>query len=70
MLTIEVKINGRTIAMARAVNVSDLADVSDYLVGITEAAFPIAEHTGLYLYDKITYPTAPQKSACSLSTNC
>jgi hypothetical protein len=32
MLTIQVKVNGRVIAMASVRNISDLADASDYLV--------------------------------------
>lgn len=43
-LTIVVKLNGKTIAGADIANVSNLADVSDYLVSGYEQASPV---TGL-----------------------
>jgi hypothetical protein len=36
MLTVEVKLNGRVIALASARNISDLAEVSDYVCTWTE----------------------------------
>lgn len=44
MLTIEIKINGRLIAGAKARNVSGLADLSDYRVEVVEEE---SEVTGL-----------------------
>lgn len=44
MLTVEVRINERLVARAVAVNVSDLAEVSDYGVAFNEEA---SEVTGL-----------------------
>jgi len=43
-LTVVVKLNGKTIAGADIANISDLADVSDYLVTGYEHASPV---TGL-----------------------
>ena len=42
MLTVEVKINGRTVARAEAANVSDLADMSDYAVWFSEAGSEVS----------------------------
>jgi len=44
MLTIEIKLNGRLIAGAKARNVTDLADLSDYRVEAVEDESPV---TGL-----------------------
>ena len=40
MLTIDVKVNGELIAQAQLVNVSELADISDYRMVWTEHAEP------------------------------
>lgn len=44
MLTVEIKLNGKLIAGAKAANLSDLAPISDYAVEAVEAA---SEETGL-----------------------
>lgn len=40
MLTIDIKLNGKTIAKADLVNISDLADTSDYRLQWVEGAEP------------------------------
>lgn len=47
MLTVDVKINGRTIATASAVSQSGLAEYSDYRVSATEEPSPECKHDGL-----------------------
>ena len=41
MLTIEIKANDKTIAKAALINISDLADTSDYRLHWVEAAGPV-----------------------------